>query len=62
MVAKQFHCLNWSVKCKDSQNHKKLCKLKMIKCSIDGCNHKCRRKDMNKHLSGYDRFLRHIYL
>lgn len=40
MLANQFDCLNWSVKCKDSQNHKKLCKFKMIKCSIDGSNHK----------------------
>eukprot|EP00956_Cyclotella_meneghiniana_P018430 scaffold30656_cov62-Cyclotella_meneghiniana.AAC.6 len=53
---------NWSGKCEDLQNHENVCDFKMIRCSIDGCNHECRRKDMNVHLSGGDGFIRHMNL
>eukprot|EP00956_Cyclotella_meneghiniana_P025027 scaffold51375_cov37-Cyclotella_meneghiniana.AAC.1 len=53
---------DWTGKCYELQNHEKVCGFKIIRCSIDGCNHECLRKDMNGHLSGGDGFLRHMNL
>ena len=52
----------WTGMCQDLQNHENVCDFKMITCSIDGCNHECRRKDMNSHLSGGNGFLLHMNL
>lgn len=54
-------CCNWVGRCEDFKNHDDLCQLKVISCSIDGCSHRSRRKDMDSHLTG-DSLLRHIDL
>jgi hypothetical protein len=54
-------CCNWSGKCQDLQTHDKTCEFKVITCTVNGCDHECRRKDMTKHLSG-EGFLRHMEL
>jgi hypothetical protein len=51
----------WSGKCQDLQSHEDVCDFKVVKCSIDGCNHECQRKNMNNHLSGIG-FLHHMNL
>eukprot|EP00956_Cyclotella_meneghiniana_P041736 scaffold237766_cov36-Cyclotella_meneghiniana.AAC.1 len=53
---------DWTGKCNELQNHEKVCDFKMIRCSVNGCNHECLRKDMNGHLSGGDGFLLHLNL
>jgi hypothetical protein len=52
---------NWVGKCSDLQNHEAVCDFKIVACTIDGCTHECRRRDMNSHLSG-DGFLHHMNL
>ena len=52
---------NWTGRCNDLQNHQNVCNLQVIACSIEGCDHRCRRENMNKHLSG-DGFLHHMNL
>ena len=42
----------WTGPLKDMGEHEKVCEYKTIKCSFDGCEHECKRKDMNSHLSG----------
>lgn len=42
----------WTGKCIDLPAHEKTCEFKVVTCTLDGCNHQCRRKDMNNHLSG----------
>lgn len=51
----------WTGECKDIRNHEGECQFKVIECTLEGCNHECRRKDMNDHLSG-DGFIRHMNL
>jgi len=51
----------WTGSCEDFENHDKACEFKIITCELDGCDHKCRRKDMDNHLSGGG-FLRHMNL
>ena len=43
---------NWKGHLKDLENHEESCTFKIIPCAVDGCNHLCRRKDMDAHLSG----------
>ena len=43
---------NWKGHLKDLENHEESCAFKIISCAVDGCNHLCRRKDMDAHLSG----------
>jgi len=51
----------WTGRCEDFHNHDKACEFKIITCDLDGCDHECRRKDMDSHLSGGG-FLRHMNL
>ena len=60
VVASGDRC-NWTGKCSDLRSHQNVCNLEVITCSIEGCDHRCRRKDMNNHLSG-DGFLHHMNL
>eukprot|EP00956_Cyclotella_meneghiniana_P018429 scaffold30656_cov62-Cyclotella_meneghiniana.AAC.5 len=53
---------NWKGKCEELENHEKVCDFEIIRCSIDGCNHECLRKDMSEHLSGGNGFLLHMNL
>lgn len=50
---------SWTGDCKNLHMHEVECEFKVITCSIAGCNHKCRRRDMKSHLSG-DGFLVHM--
>lgn len=43
----------------DLKAHDDTCQFKIIACTIDGCGHECRRKDMGDHLSGGG-FLQHL--
>eukprot|EP00956_Cyclotella_meneghiniana_P029845 scaffold73555_cov37-Cyclotella_meneghiniana.AAC.5 len=59
--ALQTECCGWTGRCDDFENHDNACEFKTITCELDGCDHKCRRKDMVNHLSGGG-FLRHMNL
>ena len=41
----------WTGQVKDLQLHEGTCIFKTIKCSVEGCDHTCQRKDMADHLS-----------
>ena len=43
---------DWDGPLKDLEKHEESCSFKIISCAVDGCNHQCRRKDMDGHLSG----------
>eukprot|EP00956_Cyclotella_meneghiniana_P029093 scaffold69416_cov19-Cyclotella_meneghiniana.AAC.1 len=51
----------WTGKCEDLHSHENTCQFKIVTCSIDGCDHTCRRKDMLNHLSE-DCFVIHMNL
>eukprot|EP00956_Cyclotella_meneghiniana_P029844 scaffold73555_cov37-Cyclotella_meneghiniana.AAC.4 len=51
----------WTGSCDDFENHDNACEFKIVTCELDGCDHKCRRRDMDSHLSGGG-FLRHMNL
>jgi hypothetical protein len=51
----------WTGKYIDLQSHDEVCDFKIVACTIDGCNHECRRRDMNSHFSG-EGFRHHMNL
>lgn len=42
---------DWSGTVKELNDHQKVCELVKVRCPIEGCEHTCRRKDMERHLS-----------
>lgn len=51
----------WIGKCLDVLKHEAVCDFKVVKCSVEGCNHECRKRDMCSHLSG-EGFIHHMTL
>jgi hypothetical protein len=45
MVVENNSC-SWSGLCADLKKHEDVCEFKVIPCNIQGCDHRCRRKDM----------------
>ena len=60
-VSSENEMCDWTGKCQDLQTHENVCQIKIVECSIDGCYHKCRWRDMASHLSG-DGFVLHMNL
>lgn len=52
MGAAESNSCSWSGLCADLQKHEDVCEFKVITCSVQGCDHQCRRKDLSIHLSG----------
>ena len=52
----------WTGPLRDLDEHRKTCGHAMVSCALEGCNHRCRRKDMEAHLSGGASLLRHMQL
>ena len=52
----------WTGPLRDLDEHRKPCGHAMVSCALEGCNHGCRRKDMEAHLSGGASLLRHMQL
>jgi hypothetical protein len=52
---------DWTGRCEDLKSHEDVCGFKTILCDLDGCNHKCYRKDLSSHLTGAT-FLHHMNL
>jgi hypothetical protein len=52
MGAAESNSCGWSGLCEDLKKHEDICEFKVITCSVQGCDHQCRRKDMSVHLSG----------
>ena len=43
---------NWKGPLKELHAHASVCDFKVVTCGVIGCNHTCKRKDMEGHLSG----------
>ena len=52
----------WTGPLRDLDEHRKSCEHAIVACAIEGCNHECKRKDMEAHLSGGASLLSHIQL
>jgi len=53
---------NWTGSLKERQQHEEVCGHKIITCSVEGCNHTCKRKDMESHLTSGVGILLHMDL
>ncbi|EJK58654.1 hypothetical protein THAOC_21204 [Thalassiosira oceanica] len=52
----------WTGPLRDLDEHRKTCGYVIVPCMVPGCGHRCRRKDMEAHLSGGASLLRHMQL
>jgi len=52
----------WKGQLKDLKEHEKVCMHEVIECETEGCDHKCKRKDMESHLSGTTSIMKHLTL
>ena len=52
----------WKGKVGELQSHGEECLYKTITCGIEGCTHKCQRKDMAAHRSSSETLLQHMEL
>ena len=42
---------DWKGQLKDLKDHEKVCDFKIVACNVNGCEHRCKRKDMASHHS-----------
>ena len=53
---------DWTGTLKERQQHEGVCEHKIITCSVEGCNHTCKRKDMESHLTSGAGIMLHMDL
>lgn len=53
---------DWKGTVKDLKDHEKVCRFTLITCKVEGCEHACKRKDMERHLSSGTGMLKHMGL
>ena len=53
---------DWAGNVKDIEAHENVCNFKTIECSVEGCMHTCKRKDLSSHLSSNTALLMHMEL
>lgn len=60
-VAADLGC-DWKGKVKYLKDHEKVCDFKIIRCNVHGCEHMCKRMDMEDHLSSGAGIMKHTEL
>lgn len=53
---------NWKGQLKDLKDHESVCGYKIVPCTVDGCTHTCRRRDIESHLSSGTGMMMHMDL
>ena len=53
---------DWTGTLKERKQHEEVCEHKVITCSVEGCNHACKRKDMESHLTSGAGIMLHMDL
>ena len=62
LAVKQCPDCNWTGEVKDVESHGNTCAFRVVTCDIEGCNHTCKRKDMEDHTSNTVVMIRHMEL